>query len=143
MHKITEHREFPGSPVLRTPCFHCTECWFGLLFGELRSCMLCGEAPKKVCARIYIYIYIYIFTYVAVPSLSLRHEGSFSSAMWDPVPRQGIEPWFPALGVRSLSHWTTRESLYAFYCHYKMVILNNVRGNTLSPPPPWHPTDSI
>ena len=29
--------------------------------------------------------------------------------MWDLVPWPGIEPGPPALGVRSLSHWTTRE----------------------------------
>ena len=29
--------------------------------------------------------------------------------MWDLVPQPGIEPASPALGVQSLSHWTTRE----------------------------------
>ena len=29
--------------------------------------------------------------------------------MRDIVPQPGIEPWFPALGVRSLSHWAPRE----------------------------------
>ena len=29
--------------------------------------------------------------------------------MWDLVPRPGIEPGPPALGVWSLTHWTTRE----------------------------------
>ena len=29
--------------------------------------------------------------------------------MWDPVPSPGTEPWPPALGVRSLSLWTSRE----------------------------------
>ena len=29
--------------------------------------------------------------------------------MWDPVPQPGIKPGLPALGVQSLSHWTTRE----------------------------------
>ena len=107
MHKITEHREFPGSPVDRTPCFHCRECWFRPLFGELRSCMLCGEVKKKVCMLLHIYIYIYIYLWGCAKSL--WHEGSFSSGMWNPVPRLGIEPWFLALGVRSLSHWITRE----------------------------------
>ena len=31
--------------------------------------------------------------------------------MWDLVPWPGIEPGPPALGARSLSHWTTREVL--------------------------------
>ena len=39
------------------------------------------------------------FIYVAV----------LSCALWDPVPWPGIEPRPPALGVCSLSHWTTRE----------------------------------
>ena len=30
-------------------------------------------------------------------------------SMWDLVPWPGIEPGLPALGVQSLSHWTTRE----------------------------------
>ena len=29
--------------------------------------------------------------------------------MWDRVPQLRIEPRTPALGARSLSHWTTRE----------------------------------
>ena len=29
--------------------------------------------------------------------------------MWDLVPQPGIEPGPPALGVWSLTHWTTRE----------------------------------
>ena len=32
-----------------------------------------------------------------------------SCGVWDLVPRPGIEPWAPALGARSSSHWTTRE----------------------------------
>ena len=33
----------------------------------------------------------------------------FSCGMWDLLPWPGIEPGPPALGARSLSHWTTRE----------------------------------
>ena len=32
-----------------------------------------------------------------------------SCCMWDLVPRPGMEPGPLALGVQSLSHWTTRE----------------------------------
>ena len=32
-----------------------------------------------------------------------------AACMWDLVPSPGIEPWPPALGVPSLTHWTTRE----------------------------------
>ena len=51
----------------------------------------------------------------------MRHSGSsifiaacaiFSCGVRDLVLRPGIEPWTPALGTRSLSHWTTRDLLY-------------------------------
>ena len=32
-----------------------------------------------------------------------------SCCRWDLVPRPGMEPGPPALGVQSLSHWATRE----------------------------------
>ena len=32
-----------------------------------------------------------------------------SACMQELVPRPGIEPGLPALGVQSLTHWTTRE----------------------------------
>ena len=32
-----------------------------------------------------------------------------SCGMWNPVPWPGIEPGAPALGVQSLSHWTTKQ----------------------------------
>ena len=32
-----------------------------------------------------------------------------SCGVWNPVSRPGIEPWPTALGMRSLSHWTTEE----------------------------------
>ena len=35
-------RNFPGSPVVRAPWFHCREPGFDLKFS-----MLCGMAPKK------------------------------------------------------------------------------------------------
>ena len=46
----------------------------------------------------------------------------FSCSMWDLVPWPGIEPWPPALGVQSLSHWTTGEvpyinSFFSFFLH--------------------------
>ena len=33
-----------------------------------------------------------------------------SCGMWDLVPWLGIEPWLPALGMQSHSHWTTGKS---------------------------------
>ena len=48
---------------------------------------------------------------------SLQPAGSFSCSMWDLVPWPGIEPGFPALTARNLSHWTTREvpTMYLLY----------------------------
>ena len=45
--------------------------------------------------------FICLFIYLAAPGLSC--------STWDLVPQPGIEPRLPALRVRSLSHWTTRE----------------------------------
>ena len=45
---LKEGREdFPGGPVVRNPCFHCSRYKFHLLGQELRSHMPCGVAKKK------------------------------------------------------------------------------------------------
>ena len=60
-------------------------------------------------------MFIYVF---GCAGSYLRHLGSlifivackiFSCSLWDLVLLPGIEPWPPALGAQSLSHWTTRE----------------------------------
>ena len=59
----------------------------------------------------------YLFIYFGCTGSSLQHAGSLVAAfgllvaarMQDLVPRPGIKPGPPALGVRSLTHWTTRE----------------------------------
>ena len=43
----------------------------------------------------------YLLVYLAAAGLSC--------GMWDLVPRRGIKPRPPAMGVGSLSHWTARE----------------------------------
>ena len=66
----------------------------------------------------------YLFIYLVEPSLSccVRDLFSFvacrilSCSIWDLVPWPGIESRCPALGVRSLSHWTTREVLFFTSC---------------------------
>ena len=45
---------------------------------------------------------------------SLRHAESFSCSIWELVPWLGIDIRPPALGVWSLSHWTTREVQTSF-----------------------------
>ena len=54
-----------------------------------------------------ILIFIYLFRPRWV--LVAAHEIFVAACVWDIVPRPGIEPGPPALGVRSLTHWTTRE----------------------------------
>ena len=47
-----------------------------------------------------------------VPSLLLQAGSlvaALSCGMWDLVPRPGIATGPPALGAKSLSHWTTKE----------------------------------
>ena len=49
-----------------------------------------------------------MFIYLAVPCLSYTRQ-TLSCGMWDLVPSTGIKPGPSALGVWSLSLWTTRE----------------------------------
>ena len=41
----TQNRDFPGGPVVKTPCFHCREHGFNLRSGKFH--MLHGAAKKK------------------------------------------------------------------------------------------------
>ena len=63
----------------------------------------------------YLFIWLH-WVLIAGSSIFVELCGIFSCSrealsyeMWDLVPWPGIEPQPPALGVRSLSHWTTRE----------------------------------
>ena len=47
----------------------------------------------------------------------------FSRSMWDLVPWPGIESRPPALGVQSLSRWTTREVITMNFKRYSFSIL--------------------
>ena len=52
-------------------------------------------------------------------SADIQEEFS-SCGMWDQFPAQGSNPRPPALGMQSLSHWTTREVLEdIFNCHHQ------------------------
>ena len=48
-----------------------------------------------------MWLFFFILIYLAAQGLCC--------SMWDLVPQPGIQPRPPALGVQSLSHWTTRE----------------------------------
>ena len=66
------------------------------------SCDCCFPLVHAPTHLFFLYIYIYY-----LPAVGL------GCGMWDLVPWPGIEPEPPALGVWSLSHWTTREVLPA------------------------------
>ena len=75
-----------------------------------------------------------VFIYLAVPSPSFgtqdlhcsMWDSFFSCDMWDLSLLPGIEPWPPALGAWSLSHWTTREVLGIFVKIKHIFKKNNV-----------------
>ena len=57
----------------------------------------------------------------------------FSCSMWDLVPFLGIKPRPPALGVWSLSHWTTREvpessALMMEVLMFRMLVKQLIQG---------------
>ena len=51
---------------------------------------------------------------------------TLSCSMWDLVPWLGIPPRPPALGMQSLSHWTTREVLWFFI--FTSVVIQSVQS---------------
>ena len=53
-------------------------------------------------------------------SCSMR---TLSCGMWDLVPKPGIEPGPPALGARSLRHWTTREVPTPFFLYFQSSMI--------------------
>ena len=40
-------QELPGSPVVKTPCFHCKGCGFDPWLGKNLHAMWCGQKKKK------------------------------------------------------------------------------------------------
>ena len=64
-----------------------------------------------------MYVYMYLFIYLwlcwvlvaACGLLAAVCKLLVTARMRDLVPRPGIEPGPPALGVQSLTHWTIRE----------------------------------
>ena len=91
--------------------------------GDLLSHCLHYQLSLKPC-YFFKKIFIYVFIYFGCTRSSLRHVGSplrhvgflvaacgllVAACMWDLVPQRGIKPGPPALGVWSLTHWTTRE----------------------------------
>ena len=89
---------------------------------ELNSSRVRGQRVMEVTI-LFLKIFVFICLFGCTRS-QLWHAGSsilvgasriFSCTMCNLVPPPGIEPGFPALGVQSLSHWTTREVLGGHY----------------------------
>ena len=66
--------------------------------------------PRKLGIKKTRHFILFISTYLAAPGLTCGIH-TLSCGMWDLVPQPGIKPRPPALGMRSLSHWITREVL--------------------------------
>ena len=56
--------------------------------------------------------------------------GTLGYSLWDLISRPEIEPGPPALGVWSLSHWTTKEVPTLFYMG-KFFMDSTVEGYVL------------
>ena len=96
----------PEKPLVRALCRNHTKRW------SMGQSWLANFLKKFST-----FILKILFIYLTVPSLSWGMQvfylccgiQTLSFGMWDLVPWPGIEPGPPALGVKSLSHWTTRE----------------------------------
>ena len=58
-------------------------------------------------------------------------------SMWDLILRPGIEPRLPALGVWSLSHWTTREVPVLFCSYQPSAVLQAEQGWSVQQQSRW------
>ena len=65
---------------------------------------------RKVFSQLHVYLELLVFKlYIYLLTYFYLFTPGLSWVMWDLVPRPGIKPQPPALGIWSLSHWTTRE----------------------------------
>ena len=79
-------------------------------------------AVQYICvAYLFFFFFFFFLKYLSIYLLGcprifeLQHVG-FLVIMWVLVPWPGIETRLPALGVQSLSPWTTRKApAYLFY----------------------------
>ena len=83
-----------------------------ILVPELTLCQTGTQMSKHVFCLIFINLLIQ-WHRVLVSALGIFSccMQTLSCNLWDLVLPPGIEPRLTALGVRSLSHWTTREAL--------------------------------
>ena len=79
----------------------------------------------------------YLFIYLASPGFSCS-MWEFSCGVWDLVLWPGIKPVPPALGVGSLSQWTTREVLRGLFLNspnFPVLTISALRAQSLSDSP--------
>ena len=77
--------------------------------GSLPVKFLKGEKQHNMDLWVLSFFNIYVFIWLRLVKIIACSIVDLSRSMWDLVPWPGIEPGSPALGVWSLSHWTTRE----------------------------------
>ena len=77
-----------------------------------------------------VYFYLFIFKYLFIwwCWVFVVARMIFSCNMWDIVLWPGIKPGPPALGVLSLSHWTTRKVLGCLF--FNKLLLHDVQKTT-------------
>ena len=88
----------------------------------------------------YFYLFIWLhWVFTEAPRSLLWHTGSFSCGMRDLDLWPRTEPWPPALGAQSLSHWTTREAQdLSLLEHIKSQVILLSLAESLWPPLEGH-----
>ena len=87
----------------------CPQPWEPLLYSLPTNLFLFGLA---CFVTLHSFVLKHLFIYLAMPSLRC--------GMWDLVPWPGIEPRSLAFSAWTLSHWTTRKSLFVFYSPHRV-----------------------
>ena len=105
-----------------------------VIHGAELTCKL----KKKFSTFIFeFYLFIWLCQVLAGAcrsSIFARSIWILSFGMWDLVPWPGIESAPPALGVKSLSHWTTREApQLVCVCVCVCVCVSSVVSDSLWP----------
>ena len=107
----------PFSPH-KSHVFPFLEAYFLLFSSEVYSLVSSWVGVDRRCSfllllffPIFIYLFIWLSQFLVwlAGSLVVACKLLVVACMWDLVPRPGIKPWPPALGVRSLNHCATRE----------------------------------
>ena len=120
---------------------------YACILGYKTSNTTLAATHRSVCFLIFIYLFWLGQVLPVAHRMFVVACGTFScgtqtlscgllvaACMWDLVPWPGIKPWAPALGARSLTHWTTREVPQVFQlCSHIHSRLNNVYIKVLVP----------